>query len=216
MPTRTEPNPLPTDRPTRLAVLLSGGGTTLQNLAQCIDAGTLDADISAVIASNDKCYGTERAAKLGLPCTVIRRKDFSSQGDRAVAAFSDAVFDRCREAGADLVCMAGFLSLLVIPDDFAGRVVNIHPSLLPKFGGKGMHGRHVHAAVLEAGETESGCTVHLADNTYDTGPVLLQKSCAVFPDDTPDTLAARVFELEKTAYPEAIRGLIQAQRPSSR
>jgi phosphoribosylglycinamide formyltransferase-1 len=108
--------------------------------------------------------------------------------------------------------MAGFLSLWTIPSDFQGRVLNIHPALLsptegghPRFGGKGMHGHHVHEAVLAAGETESGCTVHYADNTYDTGPIILQKKVPVLPTDTPDALAARVFEQEKFAYPEAIR-----------
>ena len=201
-------------RPTRLGVLLSGGGTTMLNLADQIRAGTLDASIQVVVASNDACRGIERARQLGLACEVVRRKDF--QGDNAVAMFSEAVFARLREAGVELVCMAGFLSLLVIPDDFAGRVMNIHPSLLPKFGGKGMHGLHVHSAVLAAGETTTGCTVHLADNTYDTGPVLLQQTCEVRPGETAQALAARVFELEKQAYPEAIRRFIQGRQRSSR
>jgi phosphoribosylglycinamide formyltransferase-1 len=110
--------------------------------------------------------------------------------------------------------MAGFLSLWTIPPDLAGRVLNIHPALLPKFGGKGMHGHHVHEAVLAAHETESGCTVHYADNTYDTGPIILQRKVPVLPADTPDSLAARVFEQECLAYPEAIRQvLIHTKRP---
>jgi phosphoribosylglycinamide formyltransferase 1 len=104
-----------------------------------------------------------------------------------------------------LALMAGFLSLWEIPQDWRGRVMNIHPALLPKFGGQGMHGEHVHAAVLAAGEKESGCTVHFADNTYDTGPIIVQRRVPVLPGDTPDTLAARVFEQECLAYPEAIR-----------
>ena len=188
----------PTRKP-RLAVALSGGGTTLINLHQRIEQGALDAEIVCVIASNDHCKGIERSQNLGLSVHVLPRKQFDDKH-----AFSDAVFTACRDANADLLCLAGFLSLLVIPEDFENRVLNIHPSLLPKFGGKGMHGHHVHQAVLEAGEPESGCTVHLADNTYDTGPVLLQKSCPVQPDDTADSLAARVFELECDAYPQAI------------
>jgi len=183
----------------RLAVALSGGGTTLVNLHKQVEQGALDAEVVCVVASNDHCKGIERAQSLGLPVRVLLRKRFEDKH-----AFSDAVFKACRDAGADLLILAGFLSLLVIPDDYAGRVLNIHPSLLPKFGGKGMHGHHVHEAVIAAGEIESGCTVHLADNTYDTGPVVLQKSCPVEPGDTPDTLAARVFELECEAYPEAI------------
>lgn len=216
MPTRHDPGTHGPGRPTRLGVLLSGGGTTLVNLVERIKTKELDAEVAAVIASNDHCGGIERAEKLGLPCTVFRRKDFSVHGDHATARFSDAVFGRLRDAGVDLAVLAGFLSLLVIPDDFAGRVMNIHPSLLPRFGGRGMHGRHVHEAVLAAGETTSGCTVHLADNTYDTGPVLLRRTCEVRADDTPETLAARVFELEKEAYPEAIRRWAKDRPPSSR
>lgn len=183
----------------RLAVALSGGGTTLLNLHDRIQQGTFDAEIACVIASNDHCNGIERAKDRGLPVHVLPRKTFADKH-----AFSNAVFDACRDADADLLALAGFLSLLVIPDDFESRVLNIHPSLLPKFGGKGMHGHHVHQAVIDANETTSGCTVHLADNTYDTGPVVLQKTCPVLPDDTADALAARVFELECDAYPEAI------------
>ena len=103
----------------------------------------------------------------------------------------------------------------MIPEDFTGRVLNIHPSLLPKYGGKGMHGRHVHAAVIAAGDSESGCTVHVADNTYDTGPVILQRRCPVLADDTPETLGERVFEQECLAYPEAIRMWVGKRKATS-
>jgi phosphoribosylglycinamide formyltransferase-1 len=186
-------------RKPRLAAALSGGGTTLLNLDDRINAGTLHAEIACVIVSNSTCKGIERSEDRGLPVHVLPRKTFPDKH-----AFSDAVFAACRDADADLLILAGFLSLLVIPDDYQNRVLNIHPSLLPKFGGKGMHGHHVHKAVISAGESESGCTVHLADNTYDTGPVLLQKTCHVLPDDTPDTLSDRVFALECDAYPQAI------------
>lgn len=186
-------------RKPRLAVALSGGGTTLLNLHDRIKQGLLNAEIACVIASNDHCKGIERAEQRSLPVNVLPRKTFSDKH-----AFSDAVFHTCRDAQADLLILAGFLSLLVIPDDFENRVLNIHPSLLPKFGGKGMHGHHVHQAVIDANETTSGCTVHLADNTYDTGPVLLQQTCPVLNSDTADTLADRVFALECDAYPQAI------------
>ncbi len=193
----------PTDisTPLTLAVLLSGGGTTMLNLADRIDDGSLNARIGLVLASNagPAAVGVARARDRGLDATTLERRGYDNP-----AAYSQAVFDALRATGADLVCLAGFLSLLVIPDDFAGRVLNIHPSLLPKYGGKGMHGRHVHAAVIAAGETQTGCTVHVADNTYDTGPVVLQRRCPVRPDDTPETLAARVFEQECLAYPEAV------------
>ena len=190
---------LPDFRGPRLAVALSGGGTTLLNLDDRIKAGTFSAEIACVIASNDHCKGIKRAKDRGFPVHVLPRKTYPDKH-----AFSDAVFAACRDAKADLLILAGFLSLLVIPEDYENRVLNIHPSLLPKFGGKGMHGHHVHEAVLSANETTSGCTVHLADNTYDTGPTLLQKTCPVLKGDTPDTLAARVFGLECDAYPQAI------------
>ncbi|MEM8738227.1 MAG: phosphoribosylglycinamide formyltransferase [Planctomycetota bacterium] len=185
--------------PLPIAVLLSGGGTTLVNLAERVATGRLSAEIRLVIASNENAGGIDKARALGLPCEVLRRKAAPD-----AAAYSEAVFSRIRDAGCELVCLAGFLSLLVIPEDFHGRVMNIHPSLLPAFGGKGMHGRHVHRAVLDAGAKVSGCTVHFADNTYDTGPILLQRTCPVLPADDPDTLAARVFTQECEAYPAAV------------
>lgn len=207
-----------TGGPLSIAVLLSGGGTTMVNLARCIAAGELNANIDLVIASNDKAAGIEHARELGLTCEVVRRKDHAD-----AAAFSDEVFAHIRSvcggaaagaaagAGAGLVCLAGFLSLLVIPEDYKGRVINIHPSLLPAFGGKGMHGHHVHEAALDAGVKVSGCTVHLADNTYDTGPILLQRTCPVLPGDDAATLAARVFEQECLAYPEAIAAFAEGR-----
>lgn len=169
------------------------------NLARCIEQGRLNARITMVAASNSHAKGIDRARELGLPTRVIKRKDYDS-----TEAFSDVVFEAARQAAANLICLTGFLSLLKIPVDFERRVLNIHPSLLPKFGGKGMYGHHVHEAVIAAGETQSGCTVHFADNTYDTGPIILQRKCPVLLDDTPDSLAARVFEQECIAYPEAI------------
>ena len=188
-----------TTRKPRLAVLLSGGGTTMQNLNERTRAGALDAELACVVASNSTCFGIERARELGLPVEVLPRKEYADK-----FAFSDAVFGACRKHQADLICLAGFLSLLVIPPDYEGKVLNIHPSLLPSFGGKGMHGKHVHQAVLDHGCKVSGCTVHLADNTYDTGPIVVQKCCEVKDEDTAESLAARVFELECESYPEAI------------
>jgi formyltetrahydrofolate-dependent phosphoribosylglycinamide formyltransferase len=130
---------------------------------------------------------------------VVERTECASR-----AEFSERVFNLCRQAQADLVCLAGFLQLLHIPDDFQGRVMNIHPSLIPAFCGKGYYGHHVHEAALAYGVKVSGCTVHFADNVYDHGPIILQRVVPVLDDDTPDTLAARVFEQESEAYPEAI------------
>lgn len=183
-----------------LGILISGGGTTMENLANAIDKGELEASIAVVIASNSHCAGIEKARRRNLPVHIITRKESSS-----LQHFSDRIAQTLRDHHVDLALMAGFLSLWHIPDDFTGRVMNIHPALLPKHGGKGMHGHHVHEAVLRAGDTESGCTVHFADNTYDSGPIILQKKVPVLPADTPDTLARRVFEQECLAYPEAIR-----------
>lgn len=186
--------------PMNMVVLLSGGGRTLENIQQEINAGRLHARISLVISSSPKAFGIQRSANLGLKCVTVSRKDYSSP-----QAYADAIWPMIRQAGADLVCLAGFLCLLPIPDDMAQRVINIHPALLPAFGGHGMYGHHVHEAVLAAGCKISGCTVHLADNTYDTGAIIVQRSCPVYDTDTPDTLAARVFEQECIAFPEALK-----------
>lgn len=186
-------------RPIRLGVLISGGGTTLVNFLDHVARGTMNAVIPIVIASRPDCGGIARAARAAIPCVVIERKAFSS-----VDAFSSAIFDQLRSARVDLVTLAGFLSLIHIPEDFTNRVMNIHPSLIPAFCGKGFFGHHVHEAVLERGCKISGCTVHFADNHYDHGPIIVQRSVPVLANDTADTLAARVFDAECTAYPEAI------------
>lgn len=190
---------------TRLVVLISGGGTTLQNLADRIASGELPARIVGVVASKPGIGGIARAEAAGLPVAVVDAK-----ADRNT--FPDRVWAAVRGFGPDIVLLAGWLHLLPIPPDFRRRVLNIHPSLLPAFGGKGMYGRRVHEAVLAAGATVSGCTVHFADDTYDTGPIVLQKTVPVLPGDTPDTLAARVFAAECEAYPAAIRTAGEALR----
>jgi len=187
-------------KPLRVVVLISGGGTTLSNLIRRIDAGRLTVDIPLVIASNPKAAGRRFADEAGIACEVIQRGAFRDQD-----AFSRAIFDRCREVEADIVVLGGFLKRLTIPDDFINRVTNIHPALLPSFGGEGFYGHFVHEAVLEYGAKLSGCTVHFADNQYDHGPIIVQKTVAVQDGDTPDTLAARVFEAECEAYPEALQ-----------
>ena len=194
------------NRPLRIAVLISGGGTTLANLIGRIDAGSLDVEIRLVVSSTPKAGGLQYAEKARIPIEVVVRKDFGSQDE-----FSEAVFAGCRAAGVDLVAMGGFLKRVTVPEDFANRVLNIHPALIPSFCGERMYGHFVHEAVLDYGVKLSGCTVHFADNQYDHGPVILQKTVPVLDDDTPDRLAARVFEAECEAYPEAL-GLIAAGR----
>jgi formyltetrahydrofolate-dependent phosphoribosylglycinamide formyltransferase len=191
--------PPPTDRPLRLGVLISGGGTTLANFLEQIRAGSLQAEISLVIADRP-CGGVDRARSGAVRCEVVPRRALGS-----TAAFSGEVFRLLRDAGVDLVVLAGFLARIEIPDDFRERVMNIHPALIPSFCGKGMYGRHVHEAVLARGCKVSGCTVHLCDNIYDHGPIILQRCVPVEEGDTSDTLAERVFRAECAAYPEAIR-----------
>jgi phosphoribosylglycinamide formyltransferase-1 len=183
-----------------IAVLLSGTGRTLQNLIDERAAGRLDIDIRCVIASRPNLGGSERAIKAGLPSFVVDRK---SCGD--IQAFSSQIFALCDQAKVDLICLAGWLNLLVIPPQYDGRVINIHPSLLPSFGGKGMYGGKVHQAVIDYGCKVTGCTVHFVDATYDNGPVILQRTCPVLDNDTADDLGQRLFEIEKLAFPEAIR-----------
>jgi formyltetrahydrofolate-dependent phosphoribosylglycinamide formyltransferase len=183
----------------RTAVLLSGSGRTLQNFIDLTRAGELPIEIALVISSRADVAGIDRARDAGLPVEVVPRKGASAE------AFDRRITEAIDRARVELICLAGFLSKWTIPPRYAHRVMNIHPALLPKFGGKGYFGHHVHEAVLAAGETESGCTVHFADNEYDQGPIILQRKVPVLPNDTPDTLAARVFEQECIAYPEAIR-----------
>jgi phosphoribosylglycinamide formyltransferase 1 len=186
-------------QPIRLAVLVSAGGTTLQNLLDRIADGRLAARITRVVASRPDAYALQRARRAGVPTAVVARTDHPDRD-----AFSAAIFEQCRAAGAELVCLAGFLQLLTIPADFTHKVLNIHPALLPAFGGKGMYGHHVHEAVLAYGAKVTGCTVHFADNEYDHGPVVVQRAVPVLDGDDADTLAARVYEQECEAYPEAI------------
>jgi formyltetrahydrofolate-dependent phosphoribosylglycinamide formyltransferase len=187
------------DRPVRLAVLVSGGGTTLQNLLDRIDAGALRAEIAVVIASRSDAFGLERARRAGLPALVVTRKGYAD-----TQAFNDALHAALEPFAVDLVVLAGFLSLFQPRTRYAGRVLNIHPALIPAFCGPGFYGDKVHRAVLESGVRVSGCTVHFADDQYDHGPIILQGAVPVLDDDTPETLAARVHGVENELYPQAI------------
>jgi formyltetrahydrofolate-dependent phosphoribosylglycinamide formyltransferase len=185
---------------TRLAVLLSGGGTTLQNILDHIDAGKLDARVCCVISSRADAYGLERARRHGVPAVTIVRKDYPDS-----ASFNASVWGEIRKHGADLVVLAGFMCLLEIPPDFANRMMNVHPALIPAFCGKGMYGHHVHQAVIAYGVKVSGATVHFVDTEYDHGPIILQEAVPVLENDTPDTLADRVQAKERELYPRAIQ-----------
>ncbi|MFO0856695.1 MAG: formyltransferase family protein [Phycisphaerales bacterium] len=189
--------------PPRLACLISGGGRTVLNLLDSIERSELNATIPLVISSNDTAAGVQRCRDRGLFVKVI---------PGVIPA--DTLEALLREHNIDLVLLAGYLKLLKIPPSYHHRVLNIHPSLLPKHGGKGMHGHHVHEAVLKAKDQESGCTVHYVDDQFDTGAPILQFRCPVLPTDTPETLAARVFELECKAFPQAIRMALSCSPPA--
>lgn len=187
----------------RLGVFLSGSGRTLVNLARAVDRGDIDADIVFVLASRD-CPGVDRARELHLPVRVVPGHLSPEQVD-AIR----------RDHNLDLIALAGYLKMVGVSPTLSGRILNIHPSLLPAFGGPGMYGHRVHEAVLAAaarpgGPTESGCTVHIVDSAYDTGPIVAQARCPILPRDTPDVLAARVFALECELYPKAIAAVLAA------
>lgn len=194
--------PSPTDRPTgpiRLGVLISGSGRTLMNIHALGSEGKLPARVRVVVSSR-RCKGEELARQAGL---AVHRVPYRKSAD--LQEYSQRITAVLDEAGVDLVVLAGFLSFWHIPPKYAGRVINIHPALLPSFGGHGMYGHFVHEAVLAAGCKVSGCTVHFVTNEYDRGPIIVQHTVPVLEGDTPDTLAARVFQEELKAMPEAIR-----------
>lgn len=184
-----------------IAVLVSGTGRHLENLAHLSkDPGAeFPVDVVLAVSNRPGVQALRRAARCEVPSVVL--EPAAGESDEAYGA---RVFEAVRASGADAVVLAGFLKKLWIPDDYAGRVINIHPSLLPAFGGKGFYGSKVHRAVLERGCQVSGCTVHLVDEVYDNGPILLQRWCAVEPGDTVETLSARVFEEERLALPAGI------------
>jgi formyltetrahydrofolate-dependent phosphoribosylglycinamide formyltransferase len=193
-------------QPIRLGVLISGGGTTLMNILEYINQGRLNAKVAVVISSRSTVAGVEKARNTGLDVKIIRKKDHPDIND-----FSKRIEEELLAANVDLVVQGGWLCLWNIPAQYENRVMNIHPALLPSFGGQGMWGHHVHEAVLAAGCKVSGCTVHFCTNEYDKGPIIVQRSCQVKDDDTPDTLAARVFEQECIAYPQAIKLFAEAK-----
>jgi phosphoribosylglycinamide formyltransferase 1 len=194
------------ESPLKLAVLISGSGRTLKNFIDLVAEDQLPVDIRLVVSSSSKAGGLKYAEEAGIPRLIISRGDYP-KGQAGDTEYGNAVFVACRDAGVDYVMMAGFLKLAPVPADFAGRVVNIHPALLPAFGGPGMYGDRVHQAVLDAGVKVTGCTVHFVDNEYDAGPIIWQQPVPVFDDDTADTLAKRVFEVEKEAYPHVLKML---------
>ncbi len=186
----------------RVAVLLSGSGRTLANFLERIDAGALPVEIVAVVSSRGDVRGVEIARAAGLPLAILRRKDFADP-----AAHDAAIADWLAPFRPQIITLAGYMCYFARPAWFTGPVVNIHPALLPKFGGKGYYGDRVHAAVLAAGDAESGCTVHLVDDIYDHGRVLARSVVPVLPGDDVHTLADRVFAAERELYPRVLAEL---------
>ena len=185
--------------PLRLGCLISGGGRTVLNLKAAIERDAIPAEIATVIAHREDLAGVHRCRAAGLAVEIVT--------DRGPEPLDEILLS----ARVDLVCLCGYLRHFAVEPRWKDRVVNIHPSLLPRHGGRGMYGDRVHAAVLAAGEAETGCTVHVVDEIYDHGAVILQRRCPVRPDDTTSTLAARVFEAECVAMPTAIRDLAEGR-----
>lgn len=185
--------------PLRIAVLLSGSGTSLENLAECIDKGALDAEIACVISSRSGALGLERARRLGVPAHAVSRRAHPDEAD-----FNDRLHEVLDRARPDLLVLAGFLSRVELRG-YAGRAMNIHPALIPAFSGRGAYGDRVYEMVLESGVKLTGVTVHFCDEEYDHGPIILQEAVRVEDDDDVASLRARVQAVERRLYPRAIQ-----------
>lgn len=189
-----------------IAVLISGAGSTLENLIRWKHMGELPVDFRLVISSREDAGGIAYANAESIPVEVVARKHFADR-----KSHSQRIFSLCREQGVQLVVMAGYLEHLTIADDFSNRVINIHPSLIPAFSGKGYYGDRVHQAVLDYGVKYTGCTVHFVNNEYDSGPIIAQKTCPVFDQDTVASVRCRVGEVERQVFPEVIAAIARNQ-----
>ncbi len=195
-------------RRVKIGVLASGGGTNLQAIIDSCEHGLLKgiAEVVAVVSNRADAYALERAKKHGIHSRFIDKKSFKGNDD-----FCREIGKELKSRGVELICLAGYLRMITpeLIREFKGNIINIHPALLPRFGGKGMHGQHVHEAVLEAGEKESGATVHWVTELYDSGEIIVQEKVQVMPNDTPETLAKRVLLVEHELYPRAIKKIIE-------
>jgi len=187
------------ERALDIAVFISGGGSTLKNLLERIGEGTCRARVKCVLSSRDGAPGLRYAEEACIPAIVVPRKEYQD-----TAAFSEAITCSVAPFSPQLIVFGGFLSLYLFPPQYRGRIINIHPALLPGFGGKGMYGDRVHRAVLEAGCRVSGCSVHFVDEEYDHGPIIAQRAVPVLEEDTVETLGERVRAAERELYPEVI------------
>jgi formyltetrahydrofolate-dependent phosphoribosylglycinamide formyltransferase len=188
----------------RIALFFSGTGGNALNLLEASRSGAIPAQVVLGVASSSKALGIPRLRAEGVPVAVVLRSQHVDD-----AAFSQACYREAEAAGAELIALCGWLKKLEVPPRWEGRILNIHPGLLPGFGGPGMWGMHVHRAVLAARATESGCTVHLVDNLYDHGRILAQAKVPVEPADTPESLQKRVYEQEMKLYPKALADFLK-------
>jgi phosphoribosylglycinamide formyltransferase-1 len=192
----------------RLVILVSGGGSNMQSIKKSTENGILKglAQVVFVISNNPNAFALEIAKNESIKAVCIERKSFGDE-----KSFNGAVLEELQNAKADIVCLAGYMRMIgqEIIDVYRGRMLNIHPALLPKFGGKGMYGYHVHKAVVKAGEKKSGATVHFVEGEYDTGKIIIQREVEVFRSDTPQDVAKKVLAVEHRIYPEAIKKVIE-------
>ena len=193
---------------TRFAIFCSGSGSNFQAIFHALKKKQLNAEIVLCVSNRSQCGAMEFASQNGIATVHLTEKQFDSLDD-----FAATMLGCLTEQRIDIIVLAGYMRK--VPDAvvaaFQDKIINIHPALLPKFGGEGMYGIYVHTAVLEAGETESGATVHLVNEEYDKGKILMQRKIAVFPDDTPETLAERVLACEHTLYPDALEKILAEQ-----
>jgi phosphoribosylglycinamide formyltransferase 1 len=191
----------------RLAVLLSGGGTTFQYIQDRIDEGKLDAAAVVAVSSRAGAFGLERAKKHGIPAETVPRKEFARYGSEALAKFNRKLLETIEPHNPDLIVLAGFMSLLTpeFVERWRGRIMNTHPALIPAFCGENYYGDKVHKAAVEYGVKISGCTIHFVDELYDHGPIILQQAVPVGDEDTYEDVSRKVQEAEKPLYCEAIQ-----------
>ncbi|HLR77037.1 MAG TPA: phosphoribosylglycinamide formyltransferase [Balneolaceae bacterium] len=189
-----------------LVFFASGSGTNFQSVIDAIEEGRLNARIAGLITNKNEAYCTKRAEKHNIPVKVLAPSDFESSGH-----FDEKLLEILEQWNPYLIILAGYLLKIANPviEKYSGQIINIHPSLLPKYGGKGFYGKKVHEAVLKGGETETGCSVHIVTEQFDEGPILEQRKVPVYQTDTPEQLAARVLKQEHQLLPEVIANLIE-------
>ncbi|WP_076792263.1 phosphoribosylglycinamide formyltransferase [Chlorobium sp. KB01] len=190
---------------TRIAVFCSGSGSNFQAIFHALKKRAINAEIVLCLSNRSQCGSMEFARENGIATLHLTEKQFDS-----FEGFANAMVAYLKEKQIEIIVLAGYMRKVpdAVVDAFTDRIINIHPALLPKFGGEGMYGIHVHTAVIEAGETESGATVHLVNEEYDKGRILMQRKVPVLPGDTPESLAARVLACEHTLYPDALEKLL--------